>query len=132
MKKIMNYDSVLHDIPDAPKFTKARRCGMIRPDRPRPLKLFYKSEDEANVIFTNRLVFENCELKLIRDSTALEHQFLLDSRAELTKRTNDGELNLTIKFFRGVPRKIRKKKTNKPGICQQKFIINILLKRARY
>ena len=48
----------------------------VLPDRPRPLKLFLKLVDDANVIFDNRLVFENCNLKLIRDSTVLEHKFV--------------------------------------------------------
>lgn len=92
-----------------PVDVKVVRLGGHLSKKPRPLKLIFKSKDEAaNLLLKFRQSIRNgCNIsnniRLVRDKTSLERQLLRSSHAELERRKHSGELNLVVKYINGVP-----------------------------
>ena len=101
-------NTLLVNVTGAPVLTNARRMGRVIPDRVRPLKVFLNSPDEANTLIANKAIFANNNLKIVRDSTLMERNYLSDLRAELNYRIANGEPNITIKYQNGLSRIVQK------------------------
>ena len=86
--------------------------GKIVPDRVRPIKLFLYSADEVNKLIAHKNVFEQNNLKLMKDSTIMERQYLLNLRTELNERIANGEQNITIKYQGGLPTIVQRNALN--------------------
>ncbi|KAF0751786.1 Reverse transcriptase domain-containing protein [Aphis craccivora] len=77
--------------------------------KPRPLKLIFKSKDEAaNLLLKFRQSIRNgCNisnsLRLVWDKTFMERQLLRSAHAEFERRKQSGESNLVVKYVNGVP-----------------------------
>lgn len=92
-----------------PENIKVVRLGGHLSKKPRPLKLIFKTKDEAaNLLLKFKQSTRNGSnisnnLRLVRDKTSLERQLLRSSHAELERRKQSGELNLAVRYINGVP-----------------------------
>ena len=83
---------------------RAIRLGKTTTNKPRPLKIILSDASYTKTCLRNqkRLInteFEN--LKITDDKTPQQLNNLKELRAELARRTSEGEKNLTIKYIRG-------------------------------
>lgn len=98
---------------------KSFRIGKPSGVKPRPLKVVLAGNGDVGEFAKN---FDQSRLKDLdpllgkvtfsRDRTVLERRHLANLRAELQRRTDAGEVNLTIRYIQGVPKLVEKKSKN--------------------
>ena len=72
--------------------------GRVISDRIRSLKLFLKSPEDANILIANKAIFKSIDLKIVRDSSLMERDYISNLRAELNNHVANGKQGITIKF----------------------------------
>lgn len=70
--------------------------------RPRPLKVVLHSKRDALEVLRNKSKLSKPS-SIVADQTPMQREYMKHLREELTKRTNDGETDITIKYVRGQP-----------------------------
>lgn len=88
-------------------------------NKPRPLKVVLDSVNDVNE-FAKKFDSSKLEgldpllskVNFSRDKTLLERKHLANLRAELKRRSDAGETDLTIKYMQGVPKLVEKKSKN--------------------
>lgn len=93
---------------------KSYRIGRPSKDNSRPLKVILKNSD-AVIEFCKNFdpsILDHLEpdlrkVSISRDRTPMERKYLQDLRAELKNRTDNGEVDLTIKYINGTPQIIK-------------------------
>lgn len=95
---------------------KLYRIGKPKKDKIRPLKLVFRTQNEATEcikkFISGNLKESNSnfsDISISRDKTDRERQHLKNLREELEKRLKNGESNLTIKYRNGVPEIVQSK-----------------------
>lgn len=87
---------------------KAKRLGIKRNDRPRPIRVTLNSEQEVrSMFFKAKELIKNPTYKnyaLGFDKTKQQIEEYKNIKAELERRLAKGEQNLKIKYFRNVPK----------------------------
>ena len=68
----------------------------------RPLKVICKDSEDALDILRNRSKCKN-NVKINNDLTLMQREKLKRVKTELIERKSNGEMNLTLKYIRGVP-----------------------------
>lgn len=86
---------------------KAYRVGHKKSIKPRLIKIELSSKKDAIHVLKNKnklqnSIFKNYKLK--GDETLRQRNYLKTLRTELNSRLDRGEVGLTIKYFRGVPK----------------------------
>lgn len=90
------------------------RLGAINPSqtRPRPMRVVLNNSFEVIAVLRNKNAlkteqkYKNVLLK--NDETPYQRELLLKCKNNLKERTDNGELNLTIKYIKGIPSIIQK------------------------
>lgn len=92
-----------------PMDIKMFRLGKPTGSSTRPLKIVFNNSDHATkALSAFRLAstdtsLTSTQIKLVRDKTVLERELLRNCHAELDRRKNSGESNLTISYVNGTP-----------------------------
>lgn len=103
-----------------PSDFKLIRVGRVLPNINRPLKVILKAKDEVrHIISTFNTLKKSSPATLIsisRDRTLMERNLVRLTYAELKKRNEQGELDIKIKYFNGMPRIINSRQDiNRPS-----------------
>ena len=90
-------------------FFKASRIGRKNGDNPRPLRVMFNSTDIAKKCLKNRkrLNEAGSPLKISADMTLSQRNFVKRLHQELDQRKSDGEANLVIRYFQGIPKIVK-------------------------
>lgn len=100
-------NELLRGNPNMPLASRAQRIG--KPDSSnRPLKLTFSSHADIKTVFENKQFFIDNNLKISNDRTPRERELLVNLRAKLQERINNGESSLTIRYIRGTPTIVQK------------------------
>lgn len=109
-KEVLN---VLRNIyPDCPQPSKTYRLGRHNPGKVRPIKVCFESDIAPKHILRNKSILKNDKLRIYSDQTPMQRQHILELRKELSKRIENGETNLKIKYFKGMPKIIKSNQKN--------------------
>ncbi|XP_050503548.1 uncharacterized protein LOC126882617 [Diabrotica virgifera virgifera] len=84
----------------------AARLGKIDLNKPRVFRITLNSRDQVLSILKNKYKVPKDKyprINIISDSTPQQLQFISEVRNELTRRKDQGEENLTIKYVKGQP-----------------------------
>lgn len=90
--------------PDCPEPIKVFRVGKYHPDKKRPVKVCFETQETANYILRNQSKLKNCDNKCFSDQTPKQQSYMKGLKEELEARTKRGETNLIIKYVKGVPK----------------------------
>ncbi|CAH2104430.1 unnamed protein product [Euphydryas editha] len=99
--------------PECPEPLKTHRLGKLKPDYIRPLKVYFSTDETAKVLLRNKHTVNLNNIKIFSDQTPNQRRYIQNLKKELEKRTADGEINLTIKYIKDIPKII--KSTNEKG-----------------
>lgn len=101
-----------------PSNFKLIRLGKPSSEKLRPLKIICTSKNEAVSIISdfgtakkNGLLIPD-NFRIVRDKTTLERLLLRSCHAELERRTQSGEADLSISYINGVPKVISRRSKN--------------------
>lgn len=86
--------------------TKAHRIGKIG-SKPRLIKIEFDRRGDVLHVLKNKDKLKTSiisKYRVFSDQTLRQRNYLKDLRQELSQRTQQGESNLTIKYFRGTPK----------------------------
>lgn len=91
---------------NCPEPVKIIRLGKYQKDKSRPIKACFASADTAKTILRNKSKIndESSKIKCYSDQTPNQKRYLSNLREELSRRTDNGEQDLTIKFIKGIPK----------------------------
>ncbi|KAG8295549.1 hypothetical protein J6590_108319 [Homalodisca vitripennis] len=96
--------------PVCSKSVKVIRVGKPNMRKPRPMKIIFNNDAEAQSFTTlfdedaiRKLDPVFADISISRDRTLQERKYLQSLRSELDRRTNNGEKGLTIKYRNGIP-----------------------------
>lgn len=87
---------------DIPIPTKIIRIGKYNPTKSRKIKVCYATQEHAKQLLRNKKKLPG-SIKMYSDQTPAQQNYLQSLKAELTRRTSDGESDLTIKYIKGTP-----------------------------
>ena len=105
-------NSVSDNINDCPKAIYARRFGKARLNSPKPLKIFFNNKRDFQIVLRNKTKLAN-EFGLIvkNDLSPGQIEYAKNLYSELNKRVKNGEKNLKMYYYNGVPKIVDVKKT---------------------
>lgn len=97
---------------NCPEPERILRLGKYDVKKTRPIKLCFKSQETAKSIlrYKNNIKTEN--IKIYSDQTPKQQKYLKNLKDELNRRLENGEKNLIIKYFHGVPQIVEKPSKN--------------------
>lgn len=76
-------------------------------DNPRPIKVVLSSSTEVYTILRSQAVLHNSllwsNIRIASDRTSMQREFMINLREQLQKRRVNGENDITIKYFNGIP-----------------------------
>lgn len=92
---------------------KVIRVGRMQTGKSRPIKVIFDSKSDIIDIFNNERKLLQCNaplssINISSDRTRYQREAMKKLREELIQRTSKGEIDLTIKFFNGGPKIIKK------------------------
>lgn len=91
---------------------KVFRCGRSYiGGKTRPLNVILKCEDEVHWVYANKKHLGNGKLQIRNDMTKLQMIHFKKVKAEFTKRKEEGEENILIRYIKGTPTIIKKSVT---------------------
>lgn len=102
---------ITHSIaPDVPNPLKVIRIGKYCDTKIRKVKVYYESKSSAKQLLRNR---ENLSkgIKIYSDQTPNQQIYLQNLKEEMTRRNNEGEEDLTIKYIKGIPKIVKNNKS---------------------
>lgn len=89
---------------NCPEPTKIIRVGKYKSHENRAIKVCFESEDTAKYILRNKSKLKSMEIKVFADQTPYQQTRFKKLKDELTRRTEEGESNLIIKYVKDIPR----------------------------
>lgn len=89
---------------DCPEPEKIFRVGKYIPGKTRLLKVCFKSREIAKYILRNKQNIKESNIKIFSDQTPQQQAYIKALKEEMESRSKNGELNLGIKYFKGVPK----------------------------
>lgn len=98
--------------PDCPEPIKVFRVGKYHPDKKRPVKLCFETQEAAIYILRNKSKLKNCDYKVFPDQTPKQQAYMKCLKEELEARSKRGETNLIIKYVKGIPKIISEQPKN--------------------
>lgn len=105
---------------DCPQPGKIIRLGKFSADRTRAIKVCFASEEVAKAILRNKNCLKDDHVKIFSDQTPHQRKHMQNLVRELDKRTADGELNLIIKYIKGIPKIVTSSEKKAPSITNTK------------
>lgn len=90
-------------IGNCPTPTKTMRLGKYVADKHRPLKICFDNNETPKILLRNKAKFPE-DIKIYSDQTPAQYEYLQSVKEELERRSQNGEKDLTIKYFKGIPR----------------------------
>lgn len=88
---------------NCPEPTKIIRVGKYKSHENRAIKVCFESEDTAKYILRNKSKLKSMEIKVFADQTPYQQTRFKKLKDELTRRTEEGESNLIIKYVKDIP-----------------------------
>nr|CAH7755351.1 unnamed protein product [Callosobruchus chinensis]CAH7768923.1 unnamed protein product [Callosobruchus chinensis] len=105
MLRLVNLESVLNDI----KHFRIGRTPL--PNKSRPLKLIMDCESSMKKIFKDLKQIKACQTfkdtVIVNDRTPMQMNQYRRMKAELEERKQQGENDIQIKYFQGVPKIVK-------------------------
>ncbi|KAI5638611.1 hypothetical protein NE865_08803 [Phthorimaea operculella] len=89
---------------DRPEPKRTMRVGKYRPDNNRPIKVHLESEETVKLVLRNKSNIKDKSIKIFSDQTPFQQKHFKELKAELQRRTENGEENLKIKYIKNVPK----------------------------
>lgn len=102
--EVMRITSLLDD--DIPKPIKVIRIGKYNPAKDRRIKVCYDKLGPAKQLLRHKSKLPE-NIKIFSDQTPAQQKYLQTLKEELTRRSNEGESDLTIKYINGMPKIIK-------------------------
>lgn len=96
-------NNLISSLPEKPCAVFTRRLGKKKLANFRPLKITLDSPASVKLLFKNRKIFDDENLKISNDMTTAERNYLTQLRLTLNDRIKNGESNLTIRYVDGNP-----------------------------
>lgn len=109
LEKAVNLLKVI--LPDCPIPIKTIRLGKYNAEKTRPLKVCLESHDIVKKLLRNKSKLSD-DQRLYADQTPAQRSYLEQLSAELKRREDEGESNLTIKYIKGIPKIVEKPSKN--------------------
>lgn len=100
--EILKITNLVYD--DCPEPEKIMRLGKYKAEFTRTIKVSFSSEEIAKAILRNRNKLGVEKIKLYSDQTPNQQKYIQTLKKELQKRTANGEVNLSIKYIKGIPK----------------------------
>lgn len=100
-------------VPDCPKPIKIARIGKYVPEKCRMIKVCFGSQEIAMTLLRNKSKCSK-KVKIFSDQTPSQQRFLNDLKVELTRRMDNGEQDLKIKYLKGIPTIVKDASKNYP------------------
>lgn len=98
--------------PDCPEPIKVFRVGKRHPDKIRPVKVCFGTQEPAIYILRNKSKLKNYDNKIFSDQTPKQQAYMKCLKEELEARSKRGETNLIIKYVKGIPKIISQQSKN--------------------
>lgn len=89
--------------PDCPIPVNIRRLGKYVPNKNRPLKVCFESQETPKYLLRNRNNVADKNILIFADQTITQQKYYKQIREELQRRQQNGETNITIKYKNSVP-----------------------------
>lgn len=89
-------------VKDIPKPARIFRIGKYSPGKNRKIKICYETSGPAKQLLRNQNKLPQ-NIKIYCDQTPAQQKYLSKLRDELSRRQNNGENELTIKYINGTP-----------------------------
>ncbi|CAH2107459.1 unnamed protein product [Euphydryas editha] len=90
--------------PDCPAPHTTLRLGKYDPKKKRVIKAIFTTEEACKNILRNRNNIQSHSIKVYSDKTPQQRVFLKKLTEEIKTRSENGEKNLVIKYFNGIPK----------------------------
>lgn len=98
--------------PECPSPRLVLRLGKFIQHKNRPIKVCFESQETAKSILRNKKHHPIFSPRIYADQTLYQQRQIKNLRNELQSRQQKGETNLTIKYFKGVPKIITRSSKN--------------------
>lgn len=89
-------------IENCPIPIKSKRLGKYVPGKNRQLKVFFSNSKKSKLLLRNKTKLQE-SIKFYSDQTPAQNKYLQSVMEELNKRLENGEKDLIIKYFKGIP-----------------------------
>ena len=90
-----------------------RRLGkVVDVNKPQPIKVSFLSDQQAKSFLKQSRELSSQGIPLKNDMTVSQRDKLLSVKEKLSKPIESGDINLTIKFVKGVPTIVKKQSKN--------------------
>lgn len=89
---------------NCPEPTHVLRLGKPQPNKIRPIKACFASEDTVKYILRNKSKFNTDDINIYSDQTPYQRDVFKKLKEELECRISNGERGLYIKYIKGVPK----------------------------
>lgn len=96
--------SIFSECPDP---IKVFRLGKHKPGKNRLLKVCFATAETAKYLLQNQPK-NYCNIRLYSDQTPAQRNYMNHLKEELDRREKSGELDLTIKYIKNVPKIVKK------------------------
>lgn len=83
---------------------KTMRLGKYVSGKNRPIKVLFNSVEIPKEIFRNKSKLSKKDIKIFSDQTPAQQSHMIELKNQLSKRQENGETDLTIKFIKGQPK----------------------------
>lgn len=99
---------------ECPSPIRCMRLGKYNSEKSRYLKITFQQKETVINILRNKSNLTNDNVRILPDQTPMQIKYMKDQRAELLRRTESGESDLTIRYINGIPKIIRNAAKNYP------------------
>lgn len=93
--------------PNYPEPEKTIRLGKYNVDKKRPIKVSFASQSTVISILRNKTKIKDYNVRIYSDQTPQQRSHLKRLKEELENRKTNGEMNLSIRYVKGVPKIIQ-------------------------
>lgn len=83
------------------------RLGKYASGKHRPLKVCFSTKDEALFVLRSKNTKDLGSVKIFSDQTPQQQPYFKKLKDELKSRIDNGEMNLTIKYYKGIPKIVK-------------------------
>lgn len=83
---------------------KTMRLGKYVSGKNRPIKVLFNSAEIPKEIFRKKSKLSKKDIKIFSDQTPAQQSHMIELKNQLSKRQENGETDLTIKFIKGQPK----------------------------
>lgn len=102
--EVLRLTRVIHA--ECPEPTYITRLGKYTPNRNRPIKVCYASQETVKNLLRQRNNLKS-EIRVFSDQTPQQQTYMKTLKDQLKRRIDDGDKDLTIKYIKGVPRIVK-------------------------